>query len=150
MWEGDEETLLVFHERPRRWIRRVLPLIKCKLRIIDERVVGVIVLLIFLLNECGSCKKTLEENEGATDPPLVSPLAAVLVVVLAVALAVALTVTLAVALAVSLAVALADALAVALAVALVALVHANRWCGRTEARRAGDLSDIDLVVVWPA
>src|ERR1700722_20377300 len=116
MWEGDEETLLVFHERPRRWIRRVLPLIKCKLRIIDERVVGVIVLLIFLLNECGSCKKTLEENEGATDPPLVSPLAAVLVV--------------------------------APAVARVALVHANRWCGRTEARRAGDY--IDLVVVWPA
>jgi len=124
---GDEGTLLVFHESDLAagyvesllfGLGKVLPLIKCKLRIIDERVVGVIVLLIFLLNECGSCKKTLEENEGATDPPLVSPLAAVLVV--------------------------------APAVARVALVHANRWCGRTEARRAGDLSDIDLVVVWPA
>ena len=124
---GDEGTLLVFHESDLAagyveslllGLGKVLPLIKCKLGIVDERVVGVIVLLILLLNGCGRCKKKLEENEGATDPPLVSPLAVVLVV--------------------------------APAVARVALVHANRWCGRPEARRAGDLRDIDLVVVWPA
>ena len=72
MWEGDEETLLVFHESDLAagyvesllfCLGKVLPLIKCKLRIIDERVVGVIVLLILLLNERGRCKKTLEENE---------------------------------------------------------------------------------------
>src|ERR1700722_1797867 len=73
MWQGDEKTLLVFHENNLSaayvesllfGLSKVPPLIKCKLRIVDERVVGVILLLILLLNECGRCKKDIRTERN--------------------------------------------------------------------------------------